>query len=174
MHWDNYPTILAKALNKNKLLLPLHESSPCHGGGFHDPSSYVVAPGRYSQLSSSWAATPENSDDEKNTRDHVIPLRLGRSGPHPRTRPGRLPSTLSWGMGFDCCIYVLTKHHFGVSGIHGYFGRGSKGPHSGDSIVLLGDFKAHVVNNSETWRGVIGKNGLLDQNLTTVLTIVCP
>ncbi|KAK3526590.1 hypothetical protein QTP70_030730 [Hemibagrus guttatus] len=46
-----------------------------------------------------------------------------------------------------------------------------EGAPTGNSIVVLGDFNAHVGNDSDIWRGVIGRNGPPDLNLSGVMLV---
>lgn len=47
-----------------------------------------------------------------------------------------------------------------------------EGSPPGDSVVLPGDVNTHMDNDSETWRGVIRRNGLLDLNLSCVVGLL--
>ncbi|KAK3536643.1 hypothetical protein QTP86_015444, partial [Hemibagrus guttatus] len=67
--------------------------------------------------------------------------------------------------------HVLEFSPCGVPNLLGDPERVLEGAPTGDSIVLLGDFNAHVGNDSDTWRGVIGRNGPPDQNSSGVLLL---
>ncbi|KAK3560282.1 hypothetical protein QTP86_004212 [Hemibagrus guttatus] len=73
----------------------------------------------------------------------------------------------------DRCLTVVSA--YGPNGSVGYptFLETLRGVLGGattrDSIVLLGDFNAHVSNDSDTWRGVIGRNGPPDLNSSVLL-----
>ena len=42
---------------------------------------------------------------------------------------------------------------------------------AGDSVVLLGDLNSHVVNDGDTWTGVVGRNGFPDRNPIVLLLL---
>ncbi|KAI3353913.1 hypothetical protein L3Q82_005118 [Scortum barcoo] len=65
----------------------------------------------------------------------------------------------------------LLNSQYRVPGLLGVPGGVLDSALTGDSIVLLGDFNDHVGSNSDTWRGVIGRNGLPDLNPMGVLLL---
>ena len=62
----------------------------------------------------------------------------------------------------DCCLCICTEQQFrGVL----------QGAPMVNSMVLLGDLSVHVGNDGDTWRGMIGRNGLPDLNPSGVLLL---
>ncbi|XP_066532869.1 uncharacterized protein [Hoplias malabaricus] len=87
-----------------------------------------------------------------------VTVAIAVSAPGPRLSFVNPSSSLSVQV---CLVYVYSSEY------HAFLGtleRVLENTHSGDSIVLLGDFNAHVDNASETWRGVIERNGPADLN----------
>ncbi|KAK3572660.1 hypothetical protein QTP86_001628 [Hemibagrus guttatus] len=75
----------------------------------------------------------------------------------------------------DRCLTVVSAYGLDGSVEHPTFLENLRGVMQGAptvvSIVLLGDFNAHVGNDSDTWMGMIGRNGPLDLNSSDVLLL---
>ena len=76
-------------------------------------------------------------------------------------------------MGSDCRLCVCTERQFRVPSLLISLVGVLESTPNGDSFILLGDFNAHMGNDSVTWRGVIGRNGLSDLKRCSVVGLLC-
>ena len=82
-------------------------------------------------------------------------------GVYPIGREGRLPTPKAWGK----TLTVVSAY-----APNGSLQRVAFLEYT-ITMVLLGDFNAHVGNDRDTWRGMIGRNGLPDLNPSGVLLL---
>ena len=92
-----------------------------------------------------------------------------RVGVYPGGCEGRLLTPKGWGGNFDCCQCICTEWQYAA--FLKVLAGALQGAPVGDSVVLLGDFNAHIGNDGDTWRGVIRRNGLPDLNPSGVLSL---
>ncbi len=87
----------------------------------------------------------------------------------PRWVWGLLPCAFGSGTGLllSCVPTSSTEY----PALLGSLGRVLESALTGDSVVLLGDFNAHLARDSDTWRGVFGRNGPHDLNPSGVLLL---
>ncbi|KAI3374966.1 hypothetical protein L3Q82_021491 [Scortum barcoo] len=93
-------------------------------------------------------------------------------GVHPGEREGRFPAPSGSGIGL-----LLLFVHTGRTAVQSTLafleslGGVLDSAPTGDSIVLLGTSTLTWASDSDTWRGVIGRNGLPDLNPSGVLLL---
>ena len=76
----------------------------------------------------------------------------------------RFLGPLDWGTGPDCCYPYALYSSSEYSPFLESLEKVLESAPTGDSIIPPGEFNTHVANDSETWRGVTGRNGMPNLN----------